>query len=88
MERLWLTAAERQLALHPMTALPYLFHSRGDSSLEADTQETLQELYPRYQKLFSVPDSSAHAFLFRLSFAEETTWRSLRRHLEDILVIL
>lgn len=90
-ERVWLTAAQRQLALHPMTALAYMMsqHSAGGrSDLDADTQKTLHELCPRYKRLFPVSDGGAAVFLFRLSYAEETVQRSLRRHLDDVLVIV
>ena len=86
-ERVWLTAAQRQLALHPMTALAYMLSRRSGSDLDADTEKTLHGLYPRYRRLFSVSGDEAHVFLFRVSYAEETTHRSLRRHLDDVLVI-
>jgi len=60
----------------------------GRSDLDADTQKTLHELCPRYNRLFPVSDGGAEVFLFRLSYAEETTQRSLRRHLDDVLVIV
>jgi len=90
-ERAWLTAAQRQLALHPMTALAYMLSRRSvgrGSDLDADTEKTLHELSPRYKRLFPVSDGGAQVFLFRLSYAEETTRRSLRRHLDDVLVIV
>ena len=91
MERAWLTAAQRQLALHPMTTLAYMLSRRSvgrRSDLDADTEKTLHELSPRYKRLFPVSDGGAQVFLFRLSYAEETTRRSLRRHLDDVLVIV
>jgi hypothetical protein len=90
-ERLWLTAAQRQLALHPMTALAYMLcqHRAGVSSaLDVDTQKTLHELFPRYERLFFLSEEEAAVFLFRLSYAEETTQRSLRRYLDEVLVIV
>jgi molybdopterin/thiamine biosynthesis adenylyltransferase len=87
-ERLWLTAAQRQLALHPMTALAYMLsrHRTGSSSgLDTETQKMLHELCPRYGRLFSVSEGEADVFLFRLSYAEDTTQQSLRRHLDDVL---
>ncbi len=91
MERLWLTAAKRQIALHPMTGLSYLLSAspaRDGPGLDMDTEETLRELRPRYEKLFSVAGSCAHVFLFRLSYAEETAQRSLRHHVDDVLSIV
>lgn len=90
-ERLWLTAAERQVALHPMSALSYMLtnlHPQDQCSFDAETQETLNGLYPRYAKLFSISDPKASVFLFRLSSADETSRRSSRRHLDDVLEII
>jgi molybdopterin/thiamine biosynthesis adenylyltransferase len=90
-ERLWLTAAQRQLALHPMTALAYMLsqHRAGVSrALDVDTQKTLHELILRYERLFFISEEEAAVFLFRLSYAEETTQRSLRRYLDEVLVIV
>jgi len=89
-ERLWLTAAELQLALHPMTSLPYLlmqFRTGDECAFDPESQATLQELSPRYRKLFPVPDKNAQVFLFRLSYADETTRRSLRRDLDNVFSI-
>jgi molybdopterin/thiamine biosynthesis adenylyltransferase len=87
-ERLWLAAAERRLALHPMTGLPYMLAQfQAGRVLDAETQDTLQGLQSGYQNLFPATDGSAQVFLFRLSYAEETTQRSLRRDLDDVLVI-
>lgn len=91
MERMWLTATQRQLALHPMTALVYMLsriRDGGGSDLDMDTQKALLELNPRFQRLFPVSDSRAEVFLFRLSYAEETTQRSLRCHMDDVLVVI
>jgi hypothetical protein len=74
-----------------MTALTYMLSRRsagGRNDLDADAQKTLRELCPRYKRLFPVSDGGAEIFLFRLSYAEETTQRSLRRHLHDVLVIV
>lgn len=87
-ERVWLTAAQRQLALHPMTGLAYMLSLRSGSDLDRDTEKTLHQLSRRYNKLFSLSDGRALVFLFRVSYAEETTQRSLRRPLDDVLVIV
>jgi ThiF family len=90
-ERMWLTAAQRRIALHPMTTLAYMFSQfryGGLRDLEAETRETLIELYPCYKRLFPTSDVRADVFLFRLSYAEETTQRSSRRRLDDVLVVV
>jgi hypothetical protein len=90
-ERMWLTATQRQIALHPMTTLAYMFSQLrygGLSDLDVEARETLIELYPRYQRLFPVSDGRSEVFLFRLSYAEETSQRSLRRCLDDVLEVV
>jgi molybdopterin/thiamine biosynthesis adenylyltransferase len=88
MERLWLTATEHRLALHPMTSLPYMleqFRTWRDHGLDSTTRHALQELDSRYRELFPVKGHNAQLFLFRLSYAEQTSHRSLRRNLDDVL---
>jgi molybdopterin/thiamine biosynthesis adenylyltransferase len=89
-ERMWLTATERSLALHPMTALPYILAAAEKRSwLGADdrTRAFCDRLRPRYRELFPTPADPVHVFLFRVSRAEQTTVRSLRRSVEDVLTI-
>lgn len=90
-ERLWLTAAERNLAIHPMTALAYMLSQQcagGRTDVDACTQDALNRLRPRYETLFSVVPEDADIFLFRVSYAEQTSERSLRRRLEHVLVLV
>ncbi len=90
-QRLWLTAAERHLALHPMTALPYLLaqvETQKTGQVDSKTRETLWGIGSRFRKLFPVADSTAQLFLFRLSQAEETSHRSLRREVCDVLTAI
>src|SRR5262249_2317071 len=90
-ERLWLTAAERHLAIHPMTALAYMLsqqRARGASGRDNATQATLNELHPRFGRRFSVLQGAAGIFLFRVSYGEDSSERSLRRRLDDVLVMV
>ncbi|MFN0121673.1 MAG: hypothetical protein ACKV2V_14360, partial [Blastocatellia bacterium] len=87
-ERLWLTAMEQGLAFHPMTTLPYLFARLlrgGGAGLDGQTQIELRELRRRYEQLFRLAGSEAEVMLFRVSLADETQARSLRRPLEETL---
>ena len=89
-ERMWLTSTEHGLALHPMTSLPYLLAHFEDGyglGFDETTRELCRNLLPRYRQLFPNPEKRAHVFLFRVSYAEETTWRSLRRPVESVLTM-
>ncbi|WP_437587047.1 Rv1355c family protein [Sorangium sp. So ce1000] len=89
-ERAWLTATQRGIAVYPMTTLPYLFarlirgHGEG---MDPETVEAARALRARYVRLFDVTDATAEILLFRLSLAGPPSTRSLRRPLEDVLVV-
>jgi hypothetical protein len=87
---MWLSSTERQLALHPMTSLPYLVaHVKGGGDLGYDdwTKHFCDQLIPRYHELFPVAEERAHVFLFRLSYAQSLASPSLRRGLDEVLTI-
>lgn len=90
MERMWLSAQSHGLAVHPMTTLPYLFARvlRGSGEgLDPATADEASRLRAPYLRLFPVADDAAEVLLFRVSQAEPTPARSLRRRLEDVLVV-
>ncbi len=87
-QRLWLEATMRGIALHPMTGLPYLFArlERGAGDLfSEDERETLRGLRRRYLRLFSVGPGHGEVLLFRLHCAGPPVARSLRRPLDEVL---
>ena len=89
LERVWLTATARCLALSPR-ALPYLFarlERGGGAGLSDAEQATLTALRTRYRTYFDVPPGHAEALLFRVAYADPPTARSIRHRLEDVLVI-
>ncbi|WP_437973864.1 Rv1355c family protein [Sorangium sp. So ce295] len=89
-ERAWLTATQLGIAVYPMTTLPYLFarliRGRGEG-LDAETAEAAAGLRERYLRLFDVTDATAEVLLFRLSLAGPVSARSLRRPIDDVLVV-
>jgi len=90
MERMWLTAQALGLAVHPMTTLPYLFarvQRGGGEGLDRSTAEEARRLREPYRRLFDVTDDTAEVLLFRVSRAEPTEARALRRPLADVLVV-
>ncbi len=91
MQRMWLVAHTHALALHPMTALPYLLARAtigGGEGLEPDTVAGLQQLQGPYRRLFPLASGHADIFLFRLARAEATQERALRRNLDDVLTVV
>jgi hypothetical protein len=88
LQRMWLTATERNLAVHPMTTLPYFFARllrAGGEAFDERTIEELRQIRPRYEQLFRLTPSTAEVLLFRIGFAEESTNRSRRRPIDDVL---
>jgi len=87
-QRLWLIATERKLAVHPMTVLPYLFARlarREGKGLDGRTAAEIRRLRPMFEGLFHLEHSTGEVFLFRIGYAETTSRRSLRRELDDVL---
>lgn len=89
-ERMWLTAQARGLAVQPTTALPYMLArvvEGGGEGLEPATVAALRRLHGPFRRLFPVPAGHADVLLFRVSRAEPTDARALRRPLSDVLVV-
>ena len=89
-ERMWLVAQAQGLAVQPMTALPYMFARvfQGDGlGLDPTTTAALQRLRAPYLRLFPGAEQTAEVLLFRISQAEPTPARALRRELADVLVV-
>lgn len=88
-ERCWLTATELGLAFHPMTALPYFFarmlRGGGNNGFDVEMQTELRQLRTHYEQLFNLTETNSEVMLFRLSFASESSVRSLRRPVEQVL---
>jgi molybdopterin/thiamine biosynthesis adenylyltransferase/nitroreductase len=90
MQRFWLVAHRLGVAVYPMTTLAYMFARMcrgGGEGLDAATIADLEQLRPRYTRLFPVEDHQAEVLLFRLSRADEPSVRSLRRPVEEILEV-
>lgn len=88
LQRFWLTATELGISLQPMSSLPYLFARlvRGAGEGLPDQQRReLEKLRIKYEELFSLSPQNAEVLLFRLSFADPGSARSLRLHVDDVL---
>lgn len=87
-QRMWLTATKRGLAVHPMTTLPYLFarvlRGRGEG-LDSATAEEIARLRSPYEALFRVEDGMAEVMLIRIGRAQASESRSSRRSVDEVL---
>lgn len=86
-ERLWLTAESRGLALQPHTAVVFLFLRllEGDpGAFDARAGAELRDLHGEFRRLTGIEDRAL--FLFRIFPGCEALGRSLRRELNDVLV--
>jgi nitroreductase len=87
-QRMWLTATARGLAIQPMTSLPYLFarfERGGGAGLSEAQRTTLADLRVRYRVLFDVATERAEVLLVRIARADPPTARALRRNVDDVL---
>ncbi|AUX46130.1 hypothetical protein SOCE26_076350 [Sorangium cellulosum] len=95
LQRAWLTATQRGIAVYPMATLPYMFARLirgGGEGMDPETVEAARRLRERYVRLFDVTDidvtdTTGEILLFRLALAGEVSARSLRRPLEDVLLV-
>jgi molybdopterin/thiamine biosynthesis adenylyltransferase/nitroreductase len=88
LQRLWLEATARGLALQPWTGLPYLFARLlrgGGAGLAEREQHELSALRARYLRVLPSAEGSTELMLFRLTHAAPPSARSLRRTLDDVL---
>ena len=91
MQRMWLTAASRGIAIQPMTSLPYYLArlERGGADLFSERHRAeLGALAERFGRLFDRRTDRAEVLLFRAFRASAPTARSLRRPLDEILQVL
>ncbi len=90
LERVWLTATARGLALQPYSSLSYLFArlERGSGAgLSADERDTLHGLLARHRRLFDVHQGEGEILFFRLAQIGPPTAYALRRPIDDVLQI-
>lgn len=90
MQQLWLTATALGLSLHPLNAIVSMlarverYHGVGLDKHEIGAVLELREQFTRF---FSVSLNDSEILLFRLSYAEPSPHRSLRRDVADVFVV-
>ncbi|HEX6746199.1 MAG TPA: Rv1355c family protein, partial [Longimicrobium sp.] len=87
-ERVWLTATSLGLAVHPVTALVYMFEMLDGSAatvFSAREREELRELRARFDALFEAAEGNTRLLLFRVGVAGAPSARAPRLPLESVL---
>lgn len=87
-QKLWLAATNRGIALQPMSISTFLFAKVGDNNFD-DIEEIKEEMTAQYDKLKRVTGMTTNqkdVFFFRLAEAKEPKIKALRRHVEDVLM--
>lgn len=90
MQDVWLTATAHGLAFQPMTALLYMFarlQRGGGAGFSREEQSELSTMRHRFRELFEVRSDHAELMLFRISYANPPSARSLRRRLGDVIAV-
>ncbi|MBI4509167.1 MAG: Rv1355c family protein [Deltaproteobacteria bacterium] len=84
MQRVWLFASARGLAVQPF-GLPYLLaRLRHGEGYADDERALLQEVDEKLGHLFPVPEDHAQVILLRITHADPPSARSLRRRVDDV----
>ncbi|HEX8245194.1 MAG TPA: Rv1355c family protein [Longimicrobium sp.] len=87
-ERVWLTATALGLAVHPVTALVYMFEMLDGSAatvFSAREREELRGLRARFDALFAAAEGNTRLLLFRIGVAGAPSARAPRLPLESVL---
>lgn len=86
-QRLWLEATRQNLAVQPMTTLPYVFRllrDGGATALSPRAAQGYRDLVDAWKSRLSLSAEDAPAMLLRVGHAPPPTALSLRRELDDV----
>ncbi|WP_214228171.1 Rv1355c family protein [Pedobacter sp. B4-66] len=88
-QRVWLKANLEGLAFHPISAPLFLFarlnHGNG-KELTDKMAKDLSDLQSALKEIFPILEKKQGVFMFRLSYADEASVKSVRRLLKDTLI--
>jgi hypothetical protein len=85
LQRLWLAATSRRLAVQPVGPLPFLLTRLERRQGDNEVRSVLGPVRRPFRKLFDVPEGHALIMLFRIAYADRPTARSLRRPVDEVL---
>ena len=89
-QRTWLTATARGLAIQPMTTITYLFDrlEQGEGvGFSKNERKSISDLREQYLSLFGPIAGRCEAMLFRIAKVDSPSERALRRPVDDVLTI-
>jgi len=87
-QKLWLAATEKNIALQPMSINTFLFAKVGDKNFD-DIEEIKEEMVLLYDKLIKssgISSNQKDVFFFRLAKVNEPKIKALRRHVHEVLM--
>lgn len=90
-QRVWLQANLQNLSFHPISAPLFLFarlNQGNGAELPTAARTALEKLQQQLQAVFPQLVDQQGIFMFRLSYADEASVRSLRKPLDEILQII
>jgi hypothetical protein len=88
MERVWLSATNLGLAVHPFGGLPFLltrYMQGGGEGLTSGQAATLANVQRKMAEIFPLPSDHAFIILFRFGRAPHPSFRAIRRPLSDVI---
>src|SRR5262249_24769845 len=89
LQRMWLSATQRNIAVHPVTTLPYFFAliERGTGQqLDNENIAAFRGLRTAYKRLFAFSFGAAEVLLFRIFPGAEAERRSLRGRVQALFL--
>jgi nitroreductase len=87
LQRVWLAATSRGLAVQPVSVLPFLLARLDQHGVDEEARSVLQPIRDPFRALFGVPEGHAMILLARLSYADPPSARALRRPVDDVLTL-
>lgn len=88
LQRAWITANLNGLSFQPISGTLFVFdrfNQTNGAGMTANMAKELESLQYDLRKIFPALGNSCGIFMFRLSYADKASSRSLKRPLEDIL---
>jgi tRNA A37 threonylcarbamoyladenosine dehydratase len=89
MQRLWLNATLRGVALQPLAAPVFMFApvlQGTGNGLMPKTRDSLLELRPEFEQVFDMKKGETEIFVFRLAIAGDPAVKSLRKPVDELFV--
>lgn len=89
-QRVWLAANKMNISLQPQSPATFFFARliKGNGiELDNETQQELRLLRKEFENIMKLDTDRTDIFLFRLCIADQPKTKSLRRNIEDVLIL-